>query len=310
MGLYEELLDVLAKEAKEAPGWFFLIIACNFLPLSLLLPWIHEIVTTMGIEIEKEHNTFATLVAVTLFFIGDCLDTLVFPREKDGTRAKKILYSVMLTLASWGLFLLVLKKWWAAFFWVPWLALYVIQLMPRQEIRGIRLTSDRPGESPKTKLDLKPSKKRRSGFNCLVWPKSLRKRLVQAQRDAKKKLYPVSKSLARWGRIYNPWTMIQNESAKFFRSAVIPLALWAVWLFFQGQWGWVLVTVLAASAILLLYCSLKTRHMCRLYEEAPKLTYTTENVAEDEDVRVFLWNTGSIDKPEYTVVASEKARVR
>ena len=71
----ELLLDDLGKEAKEAPAGSSLWIACN-----VALGWNPALAEPFG---ERAHDTttIATAASIVLFFLGDTLDIVVFPRS-------------------------------------------------------------------------------------------------------------------------------------------------------------------------------------------------------------------------------------
>jgi hypothetical protein len=279
--VFDQLLDALAKEAKEAPGWVLVFIASALLPLPYIVPGYQSIAEFLGEAANQEHGTVASLIAVTLFFIGDGLDTLVFPRDSVGDRAKKLLHSGLLIFASWGLFLLVLHRWLAATVcWTVWTV-------------GLRIHAN----------ESKSAKK--AGWNWLHW--QLASRLTAAQTAVKSRLgidsgiYAVSRALARAARKYSGWIMIQNESAKFFRTAVIPSLAWAAWFAAGAQWGRLALAIAAGFVTLFLYSWLKTRHMCVLYETTASLPWErlkSKNLSEC--VRVFLWE----HEDKYALVAS------
>jgi hypothetical protein len=288
MVLFEQLLDALGKEAKEAPGWLALIIACNLLPVSLLLPRLDWILASVAIDVHREHGAIATLVAITLFFIGDSVDTILFPRARGGDRMRKLLHSTLLVLAAWATFMTAQRNWLAAVLWVILVVPYPIYSRLHNQGNG--------------------SNQKPTGFAWLV-PGSLSRRLDKAQSSAKSALglssgiYSVSKALAQAGGIYTGWIMMQNESAKFVRSAVFPLAVWTIWLLWNKQWHLALGLGLGAATALWLYSLLKALHMCRLYEGASNLQgFQAEELPEG--IRVFLWKSSAQGEEKYSVVGS------
>ena len=81
MFILDLLLDDLAKEAKEAPGWISLWILCNVV-LALALPRVEGLK-----NLDKEAVTIATCASIVLFLVGDMVDILVFPRREARSRA-------------------------------------------------------------------------------------------------------------------------------------------------------------------------------------------------------------------------------
>ena len=77
-----------AKGVKEAPGWASLLILCTQLP-KLLPPQVEWLRTSLGIQ--AEGHALATPMAITLFLIGDILDTFVFPPLGKDRRKQKFL---------------------------------------------------------------------------------------------------------------------------------------------------------------------------------------------------------------------------
>jgi len=285
MGIFDLLLDELAKEIKEAPGWISLVIVCNLL---LLLPSVHRGAESLGIDIGEDQGTVATLLAIVLFFLGDALDTLVFPRKKDTRRAEKLLQSVMLSLAAWGFFLFVRREWvWGACIWAVWAFLFPLHntLKKSREktvARNVEATA--------------PEKEKRSGLEWLepgdleVWRKEAEKRLSVSDG-----VYAVSKSLARAADMYNlSWIQIQNESAKFIRSTVLPAGAAGGLLLFRAQWFWAAFAFLSAVALEVLYGRLKGWHMRRLYKLVVQRIVTSTGAFSTTDLangfRVFYWN--------------------
>jgi len=108
MFVIDLLLDDLAKEIKDAPGWLTLIIVCNVLLGSHV---VLESVERRGFHIRDEKALIATLAAIVLFLLGDIVDILVFPRRKDAERWEKVLRDIMLTVLISGVFYVVGKEW-------------------------------------------------------------------------------------------------------------------------------------------------------------------------------------------------------
>src|SRR5215472_9343264 len=120
MFVIDLLLDDLAKEIKDAPGWLTLIIVCNVLLGSHV---VLESVERRGFHIRDEKALIATLAAIVLFLLGDIVDLLVFPRRKDAERWEKVLRDIMLTVLISGVFYVVGKEW-ARRLWV--LGIFVV----------------------------------------------------------------------------------------------------------------------------------------------------------------------------------------
>ena len=108
MFVIDLLLDDLAKEIKDAPGWLTLIIVCNVLLGSHV---VLESVERRGFHIRDEKALIATLAAIVLFLLGDIVDLLVFPRRKDAERWEKVLRDIMLAVLISGVFYVVGKEW-------------------------------------------------------------------------------------------------------------------------------------------------------------------------------------------------------
>jgi|SRR5271155_4048296 len=132
MGLFDLVFDELSKEIKEAPGWLSLVFTCN---LVLLVPVVSEKLALL--DISREGTTIATLVAFVLFFLGDLLDSIFFPRERDGTRFERILKSLMLLLGAFAVFFFLLGVWlWAVGLTVLWILiiLWTQTGIPRKKV--------------------------------------------------------------------------------------------------------------------------------------------------------------------------------
>jgi hypothetical protein len=278
MIVFEELLDQLADEAKEAPGWVLVLIACALLPLNWLLPGGERIPEVLAAQ--HDESTVVGLIGLTLFLVGDALDTLIFPRTREKKRAQKLRRSALLLLGGWGVFLvlLVLPRTPA----IPlkdWLPALVVGL-------GFLIV---------LRLPIKPSPlEQDTGWKWLHC--GLTKCLDDARQSITKNLgidvgmYGISKELLRSAEQYRGWVMIDNELAKFFRTAVIPLLVWCVYEAYNGEWRYVGAAAAAALIACLLYGFLKTLHMCLLYQ---RVAGFPEVRPLSPDVGVFLLKHGN-----------------
>lgn len=216
MEIVKTLLNQLAKNAMQAPGWVPLIVACY-----LLLPMLDEDVATLGVDVEKHRVATVTLVALVLFLVGDALDKATFPRQT----AKGY--------QGWN-----------------WLAPADLARFKAKAKKALSLDDD---------------------------------------------YYKVSKSLAMAaGKYTGSWIQFKNESAKFLRSAVLPMAALGLVLLFQRQWVWAVCAAVASPVLLLLYGRLKGSHMCDLYDLAERLSSPDrkgEFAVSDlsNGVRLFFW---------------------
>lgn len=292
MGLFDLVFDELSKEIREAPGWLSLVFVCNLL---LFVPAIRE--ELEHLELSKEETTIATLVAMALFFLGDVLDSFVFPREKDGKRGQRLLKGSMLLLGAVAVFLFLVRAWlWAAGVTLVW-----ILIIPIYDTRERPLWSVFKGwieaAIPQKKAAVpKESDDEWTGFKRLVLQyDDLTKSTngVRGKLGIRPRIYEVSKTLARQAERYTVSIWLPNEAAKFIRSVFFPTLIAAcVWpLVDQRRWPAALL-ILASLAILLFYCWLKGLHMRKLYDLAIEIVETNPAYSSPEPchgVRLFLW---------------------
>ena len=215
MEVVKTLLEQLAKNAKQAPGWVPLVVACY-----LLLALIDENVASLGVDTEKHKIVIVTLGALLFYVVGDALDQATFPRETEkGARGWK------------------------------WLAPASLDQCKDKARKALSLNTD---------------------------------------------YYDVSKSLAvAAGEYTGSWIQFKNESAKFLRSAVFPLAALSLVLFLRNEWVWGTCAATASPLLLVLYGRLKGSHMCDLYNLAARLASTERERFTVSDlnngVRLFFW---------------------
>jgi hypothetical protein len=270
MFVLERLLDDLGREAKEAPGWISLWTLCN-----IALYFVSEL-PVLG-PLEKDRVTAATCASIVLFFIGDMVDILCFPRGRDPERAQKLVRNTMMISATLGFFLLFSKVWvLGVVVWLPWLLLWPLHNTLTRAMTGSGC--DEPGDASNT------------GCSWLT-PKSL-KAAQQKARDAlslQTGVYAVSKALAKragdyWGK---PW--LANETSKLIRSTVVPVALVALFLFSSRLPLSGLVTTATVVGLLFAYARLKAWHMRRLYELASN-TRPVPTCIEYVGLSVMTWD--------------------
>jgi len=110
----------------------------------------------------------------------------------------------------------------------------------------------------------------------------------------KQGLYRVSKALAEVAEKYDgSWIQVKNESAKMFRSLIIPSAVAGIVLIVKDQLAWGVAGLLGVGLFLLTYIHLKAAHICDLYRlAADTLTKNKEDYVTHDlqgRVRLFLW---------------------
>jgi len=305
MFLIDLLMDKLAEEVKNAPGWLTLIIVCNVL---LLWQVVLEAVEGLGIHIGDEKELIATLAAIVLFLAGDMVDTMVFPRKKGAERGMKIFEDIMLALLICAFFFLIEKRWiWLAWFagafGVLWLIHYCVTRW--RDKRKERQTAQEGKaqeavEEPKSPV-VKPP------VEYIGWLKHFQSSdLITERENAGTSLelagdqYAVSKSLALAAGKFN-WTRIyfQNESAKFLRSLVIPAFVAAgLYFFYWRQWIYGVLGVAATVGFLASYFWLKQLHMIRLYQCVQDMVALDKDKSKNKQSyfadnlngrRVFFW---------------------
>jgi hypothetical protein len=274
MFILELLLDDLAKEAKEAPGWISLWIVCNV----ALYPVFG--ITRHFNHIVEDRVTLATCASIVLFFLGDMVDVMCFPRpNKDSERFEKLIRNSMVIFAAVGFFLLFSGYWLGVLAWLSWFVLLPLHLSRTKARKTKEQEREKTGPSGWTLLASKE---------------------LNAQRDRATKalkldsgVYIVAKALARRADRYlwkPPW--MQNESSKLIRSTVIPMVILGFVLLWLDQSLWGVVAMLSSIALLFLYGRLKSWHMCALYQIAAELNkskpYETVPVIPDA-FRVFFW---------------------
>ena len=292
MGLFDLVFDELGKEIKEAPGWLSLVFVCNLL---LFLRVVSE--GLKHLELSSEKTTIATLVAMALFFFGDVLDSIVFPREKDGTRFERILKSSMLLLGAFAVFLfLVGDRLWAVsltLLWILIIPIYNTRKRPLWSAFKVRFAAGIPQEKAAV---IRKSVEEITGFKGLVLhyaQMAKSKDEVGKELHIRRGMYNVSKALARKAERYTMSMWLPNEAAKFIRSAVIPSFVAGLWLLIARRIPAAALLVLASPALLMFYCWLKGLHMRQLYALALEIVRTNAKysslVEPRHGVRLFLF---------------------
>lgn len=294
MGLFDLVFDELGKEIKEAPGWLSLVFLCNLL---LFVPGINE--ELKHLHMSKQDTTVATLVAMTLFFLGDMLDSFVFPREGDGKRSEKLLKTSMLLVGAFAVFFFLLGRWWwavgLAIVWILIIAIYDTRKMPVWLVlnRWIRTAAQSKAGAPKECDEV-------TGFKWVVLQYE---DLTESRNKARDKLciprgmYNVSKVLAQKAKRYTIPIWLPNEAAKFIRSAVLPTFGASLWLLLMGDRWIAALLALASPALLLFYCWLKGLHMRKLYDLAIEIVDQKGAYGSPEPchgVRLFLWEGSAV----------------
>lgn len=300
MGLFDLVFDELSKEVREAPGWLTLIFTCNLL---LFVGAIHEQLALWGIE--KEETTIATLAAMVLFFLGDLLDTAVFPREPGGRLLEKALKTFMLVLGGFSAFLLVARVWdwgiglgllWLTIFPTHWTLkkLWTVPAEPQLEIpcpcSGLQAESSSVEELKVTER----------GLTGWVWKyETLQKTKKEARRHLHihRAVYRVSKALAQKAELYTLSIWFPNEAAKLIRSGVIPAVGIALWLCLLRGQPFGLIFIPAAIVLLWMYLWLKGLHMRNLYKLVVKLVENKRCICcpPCHGVRLFFCGADVVD---------------
>src|SRR5215472_15252474 len=290
MFVIDLLLDDLAKEIKDAPGWLTLIIVCNVLLGSRV---VLESIERRGFHIRDEKALIATLAAIVLFLLGDIVDILVFPRRKDAERWEKVLRDIMLTVLISGVFYVVGRK--RLCFFVIFVVLWVIHSL-RSNFRKNREEQEQKLKQKREKQESSQGAEKKQG-----WLKHFESGMLVEERKRaaaslklKEDEYAVSKSLAQQKGEYN-WRCVyfENEAAKFLRSLVFPALLLGVALLSQQQWVDAVFAIAAAVGFLESYFWLKQRHMISLYKGVQRILEDEKNsfaATLNNGRRVFFWN--------------------
>jgi hypothetical protein len=297
MGLFDLVFDELAKEIKEAPGWLSFVVICNLL---LFLPAIKEQLERLSME--KEQTTVATLVAMGLFFLGDVLDTFVFPREGGGDKGEKLLKGSMVVLGAFAVFLLLSRAWlWAVGPISVWIAIIPIYDSRKRLLRSAFKAGIHRATRQKGATRENDSKSEETGFKWLVLKY---KDLAKSKDELREKLgihsgiYNLSKALARKAERYTIKIWFPNEFGKFIRSTAVGTLAASVWLVVHGrQWSAALLTIVFI-ALLPVFCWLKGLHMRSLYKLAIELVDSKDRYNSPSPchgVRLFLWDAEIVD---------------
>jgi len=126
-----------------------------------------------------------------------------------------------------------------------------------------------------------------------VWLESYRLKAERAL-SLKDGIYKVSMSFAIATKRYErSWIRVKNESAKFFRSLVLPALVIGIVLPFRHHFALGAVILLAAIAFLGSYVWLKARHMADLYELVESYSHDDRYEAYDlteTKARLFFWD--------------------
>jgi len=313
MFVIDLLLDDLAKEIKDAPGWLSLIIVCN-----VLLSWhvVLEPVERRGFYIGDEKALIATLTAIVLFLLGDIVDILVFPRRKDAQRWEKLLRDIMLAVLISGVFYVIGKEW-VRRAWVVgvFVVLWVIHFL-RSESRKKR-EEQKQKQQKREEGEASGDAEEKQGWLNHFESEPLVKVRTHAGASLKLKEdeYAISKSLALAKGEYN-WRCIyfQNEAAKFLRSLVFPALLVGVVLLFRQQWFNGVLAIAAAVGFLASYFWLKQLHMICLYLRVQQILKDEQNyfaATLKNGRRVFFWKrhiAGSGKAANHVGTLAESAR--
>jgi hypothetical protein len=299
MLIIDLLLDDLAKEVKDAPGWLTLMIVCN-----LLLGWqpVLQAIEDRGFHIRDEKTLIATLSAIVLFLLGDIVDILVFPRRKDAERWEKMLRDIMLAVLICGVFYVVGKEW-PRRIWV--VGIFVFLWLIHSLRRNFRESKEKRKQEEQKREEQKQQKRERHEASHDAekkqgWLKRFESRSLVKERNLagdslklKQDEYSVSKSLAMARKEYNwRWVYFQNEAGKFLRSLVVPALLVGVVLLFWQKWVDGVFAIAAAVSFLASYFWLKQLHMISLYKRAQHISGEQNCFAAtlDNGRRVFFWN--------------------
>jgi hypothetical protein len=298
-GVFEAIFDELGKEIKDAPGWLSLVIACNLL---LFLPPVHAQLTAWDM-IEHE-VTLATFFAMCIFFLGDVVDTVIYPRERDGERGKKIFRSSMLLLGGVVVFLLFVKAWKLAaplaFLWFTIIPIWASFNSRGTNKGGSEETSEPSSAAPPSGGDSVREECPEPNLEYTGYPGLVPKYgdLEKVRGCATSKLrvtrgiYPISLALTRKAGEYNWAIWGPNEAAKFVRSTIVPTFLTGMigTLFYQKCWG--LIVAALACPLVFLYTWLKALHMRLLYESTCKSAGTGRLGSPEPEycVRLFFWD--------------------
>ena len=302
---FEEFGDKFVKEFKEFPGWVLVILTCKYLGAANIIPWAASLLAWLDSEVTKEEGTVVQALALTVFMLGDIVDTWAFPREaseEGDERWADTLRSLRLLFAGWGLLLLIAAPWeWSS---QPVVEVRVVCLFVFVVLLQVKTTGG-------------PS--RETGWKWVGKP--VLGAMEGARRKARQRLgieagvYSVTKALATSAGEYRWRPMIENELAKFLRSAFLPLLGWSVWFTLSTEW-WRFGAALAGCGLsFFAYGALKADHMRLLYarvQAVPELNYRCEDLPKADHnkspLRVFLWNDKVVAFADRSKMAAECRR--
>jgi hypothetical protein len=136
-------------------------------------------------------------------------------------------------------------------------------------------------------------KGRPKGWQWLA-PPALKKKQCGARRALllNTGFYAVSKSVVEAADGYKgSWIQVKNESAKFVRSVVLPVAVLGLVMLLRGQWLYAGLALTTSVVLLIIYGRLKGWHMCDLYTKVVELSGdTTRYEAHDlGGSRLYFW---------------------
>ena len=107
-------------------------------------------------------------------------------------------------------------------------------------------------------------------------------------------IYRVVKALATAAHKYDgSWIQLKNESAKFFRSGILPCLVAGIVLLARGTFEWAALALIAVPVLLVLYIQLKAAHICDLYALVGLLSQDRKKyVIADlpHDIGLFFWD--------------------
>ena len=127
-------------------------------------------------------------------------------------------------------------------------------------------------------------------------------------------VYSVAKALATSAGDYRWRPMIENELAKFLRSACLPLLAWAAWFAWSTEWLRFGAALAGSGLSFFAYAVLKAEHMRLLYarvQAIPERNYRREDLPEDDhdksSLRVFLWKNKVVASATRSKIAVQSA---
>ena len=105
------------------------------------------------------------------------------------------------------------------------------------------------------------------------------------------------------GGLQSNLVQIKNESAKFFRSLILPLIIYGFWTIYTEKITIKILYVLMGLVLIKVYGTLKGWHMSNLYSRVAKLVTEDkyQSISLNDKIQLHLWDgklltTSKIDK--------------